>query len=350
MGKIDRVKRRLVSGAVEENVDTLRGFGPWTLKRRRNGLRVWLRRAYLAFLPFTLIGSSWLVFTVTGAVAPPQRPTEATMAAAKSLAAPVSAVDVATRPPYAEPDQMFEAPPTPMSIDAIPLQVRRVILDAGHGGSDPGTVSGRLLEKDITLDINRRLRSLLESAGFEVRLTRMADETMALRERAALANSSSGDIFISVHVNSIRGSRAIRGIETYYLGPTDDPLLTELAASENRGSGYTLNAYKRLLEQIYTDARQDESRKLAHSIQTGLHGELVRSNPTLANWGVRKAPFVVLVATDMPAILAEVSCLSNPEEARLLATGEYRQEIAEALFKGIVNYAEDREGSNRKGI
>lgn len=348
MGKIDRVKRRLVSGAVEENLDTMRGVGPWILKRQRNGVRVWMRRAYLAFLPFTLIASSWLVFTVTGAVAPPERPPE--LLVASNAAASSAAVDIATRPPFAEPDQMFEAPPMPMSIDAIPLQVRRVILDAGHGGSDPGTVAGRLLEKDITLDVNRRLRTLLEGAGFEVRLTRMADETMALRDRAALANSSSGDVFVSIHVNSIRGSRAIRGIETYYLGPTDDPLLTELAASENRGSGYTLNAYKQLLEKIYTDARQDESRKLAHAVQNGLHGELVRSNPNLANWGVRKAPFVVLVATDMPAILAEVSCLSNPEEARLLETGEYRQQIAEALFKGIVNYAKDREGSSQKGI
>lgn len=347
MGKIDRVKRRLVNGAVEENLDTMRGLGPWSLKGRRSGVGVWLRRAYLAFLPFTLIFSSWLVITVTGAVAPPDRPPEALVSEAPVA---VPAVDIATRPPYAEPDQMFETPPTPMSIDALPLQVRRVILDAGHGGSDPGTVSGKLLEKDITLDINTRLRTLLEEAKFEVVLTRSTDETIALRDRASMANSSDADIFVSIHVNSIRGSRAIRGIETYYLGPTDDPLLTQLAASENRGSGYTLSAYKRLLEMIYTDARQDESRKLAQAVQSGLHGELVRTTPSLANWGVRKAPFVVLVATDMPAILTEVSCLSNPDEARLLATDEYRQQIAEALFKGIVNYTHDREGSTRKGI
>ena len=160
-----------------------------------------------------------------------------------------------------------------------------------------------------------------------------------------MANRTAADIFVSVHVNSIRGSRAIRGVETYYLGPTDDPLLTKLAASENRGSGYTLAAYKSLLEQIYTDARQDESRKLAQAVQNDLYGHLRSNNSRLANWGVRKAPFVVLVATDMPAILTEVSCLSNPDEARKLATGEYRQEIAEALFKGIVSYAESREGS-----
>jgi N-acetylmuramoyl-L-alanine amidase len=349
MGKIDRVKRRLVNGAVEDNVDIMRGFGPWTLRRRRHGLRVWLRRAYLAFLPFTLIFSSWLVFTVTGAVAPAAAPPIDLLAASPSLT-PATPVDTRGRPPFAEPDQMFEAPPTPMNIAAIPLSVRRVILDAGHGGSDPGTVSGRLLEKDITLDINLHLRNLLEEANFEVQLTRTVDETMALRDRASIANTSSADIFVSIHVNSIRGSRAIRGIETYYLGPTDDPLLTELAASENRGSGYTLNTYRKLLEKIYTDARQDESRRLAQAVQDGLHGELRRVNPALANWGVRKAPFVVLVATEMPAILVEVSCLSNADEAKKLATEEYRKQIAAALFKGITSYAEAREGSSQKGI
>jgi len=348
MGKTERVKRRLVNGAVEENLDAMRGIGPWTLKRRRDGVRLWLRRAYLAFLPFTLILSSWLVFTVTGAVAPPPRPPELLIDSLPASPA-TPPVDVRTRPRVAEPDQLFETPPMPMSIDAIPLSVRRVILDAGHGGSDPGTVSGRLLEKDITLDISLRLRTLLEEANFEVILTRSTDQTLALRERASVANSSDSDIFISVHVNSIRDSRAIRGVETYYLGPTDDPLLTRLAATENRGSGFTLSTYKKLLEKIYTDARQNESRKLAQAIQEGLFGELRKSDPGLQNWGVRKAPFVVLVATEMPAILAEVSCLSNPEEAKKLATEEYRQQIAEALFDGIVNYAETREGTSQKG-
>jgi N-acetylmuramoyl-L-alanine amidase len=238
----------------------------------------------------------------------------------------------------------------PIDVASLNLSVRRVILDAGHGGSDPGTVSGELLEKNITLDINSRLERMLRQAGFDVEVTRREDRTVPLRARAEIANDSSGDVFVSIHVNSIRGSHAIRGIETYYLGPTDDPVLNELAASENRGSGYTLADYRRLLEGIYADVRQDESRALAESIQKSLHGDLVSVNPYLEDWGVRKAPFVVLVATEMPAILAEVACLSNKEEAKLLATDEYRQRIADALFKGIVAYAQVRGGEAEKGI
>ncbi|MCM2316813.1 MAG: N-acetylmuramoyl-L-alanine amidase [Thermoanaerobaculia bacterium] len=308
----------------------------------------------MVLLPVSLLASTLLVSAVTGefpfvddrratmSVGSPMQPSPAVVSAvdAKKNAAP--------RPSPTE--KVFTELPVPIDVAALDLSVRRVILDAGHGGSDPGTVSGPLLEKDITLDINVRLERMLKQAGFDVEVTRHDDRTLPLRQRANIANDSSGDIFVSVHVNSIRGSHAIRGIETYYLGPTDDPILNELAASENRGSGYTLADYRRLLEGIYADVRQDESRALAEAIQKNLHGDLVAVNPSLENWGVRKAPFVVLVATEMPAILAEVACLSNQEEARLLETGKYRQQIADALFKGIVAYARVRGGEAEKGI
>ena len=353
MGKLKRVKRRLVSGAVLDNLETMRGFGPWTLKRRQ-GTQVWVRRAYIMLLPVSLLASTLLVSAVTG-----EFPFDAQKGAAMSVAPAIQARPATTSPlatqtaatPHRSPsEKVFTELPVPIDVAALDLSVRRVILDAGHGGSDPGTVSGHLLEKDITLAINLRLERMLKQAGFDVEVTRHDDRTVPLRQRARLANDSAGDIFVSVHVNSIRGSRAIRGIETYYLGSTDDPMLNELAASENRGSGYTLADYRRLLEGIYADVRQDESRALADAIQTNLHGELVTLNPKLENWGVRKAPFVVLVATEMPAILAEVACLSNQEEARLLETGDYRQQIADALFKGIVAYAQVRGGEAEKGI
>lgn len=353
MGKLKRVKRRLVSGAVSDNLETMRGFGPWTL-RRRHSSRAWLRRTYMVLLPVSLLASTLLVSAVTGEFPFDKGRAVATVAAspAVTVAAPRPVAARPTRPaaPPSTDSKVFTELPVPIDVAALNLSVRRVILDAGHGGSDPGTVSGQLLEKDITLDINNRLARMLRQAGFDVEVTRDADRTVPLRARAGLANDSSGDIFVSIHVNSIRGSHAIRGIETYYLGPTDDPLLNELAASENRGSGYTLADYRRLLEGIYADVRQDESRALAETIQKSLHGDLVSVNPYLENWGVRKAPFVVLVATEMPAILAEVACLSNNEEARLLATDEYRQRIADALFKGIVAYARVRGGEAEKGI
>ncbi|MBI2212313.1 MAG: N-acetylmuramoyl-L-alanine amidase [Acidobacteria bacterium] len=354
MGKLKRVKRRLVSGAVSDNLETIRGFGPWTL-RRRHAARAWLRRTYMVLLPLSLLASTLLVSAVTGEfpfdkkhVVPAVASTTAvTVASSRPLAAPRAQ----QQPPAPmSADRVFTELPVPIDVASLNLSVRRVILDAGHGGSDPGTVSGDLLEKDITLDINARLERMLKQANFDVQVTRQEDRTVPLRARASIANDSSGDIFVSIHVNSIRGSHAIRGIETYYLGPTDDPILNELAASENRGSGYTLSDYRRLLEGIYADVRRDESRALAESIQRNLHGDLVSVNPHLENWGVRKAPFVVLVATEMPAILAEVACLSNKDEAKLLATDEYRQQIADALFKGIVAYARVRGGEAEKGI
>jgi N-acetylmuramoyl-L-alanine amidase len=353
MGKLKRVKRRLVSGAVSDNLETIRGFGPWTL-RRRHSSRAWLRRTYMVLLPVSLLASTLLVSAVTGEFPFDRKHSVAAVAVTPAVTVASARPVAARREPPASAsmpaDRVFKDLPVPIDVAALNLSVHRVILDAGHGGSDPGTVSGELLEKDITLDINKRLERMLRQAGFDVEVTREEDRTVPLRARASIANKSSGDIFVSIHVNSIRGSHAIRGIETYYLGPTDDPMLNELAASENRGSGYTLADYRRLLEGIYADVRQDESRALAESIQKNLHGDLVSVNPYLENWGVRKAPFVVLVATEMPAILAEVACLSNKEEANLLETDAYRQRIADALFKGIVAYARVRGGEAEKGI
>src|SRR5207249_11352018 len=122
----------------------------------------------------------------------------------------------------------------PVKAAAFPLAVRRVILDAGHGGKDAGASSATLLtEKEITLDIEKRLRQLLQSGGFEVVSTRSDDRMIPLRERARLANSSEGDIFVSIHVNSLRSHTVSHGVETYFLGPTRDPILTQLAAEEN---------------------------------------------------------------------------------------------------------------------
>ncbi len=198
-----------------------------------------------------------------------------------------------------------------------------------------------LVEKELTLDISLRTAELLGAHGFEVRLTRDSDTPLPLNQRAAVANAMGGDVLVSIHVNWIP-NRRVRGVETYWLGPTDDPFIKELAAAENRSSGYSLADFRRLLEGIYVDVRKDESRRLAEAVQAEMHKSLARLNPTLQDRGVKTAPFLVLVATEMPAILAEVSCLSNDEEARLLATANYRRRIAEALTAGIVAYAQQR--------
>ena len=240
------------------------------------------------------------------------------------------------------------AAPEPFDPSAIPLAVRRIVVDPGHGGPDDGTTGFGLDEKSMTLDIAHRLQDRLEADGFEVYLTREDDRAVSLRERAQTANDLRADLFISIHINWI-AERSVRGLETYFLGATDDPELNELARRENRDSGYSLADMKSLLESIYTGVRTDESRQLATRIQRSLYSSLIRQNPDLKNRGVKTAPFVVLVATEMPAILAEVSCLSNQQEAQLLSRPLYREHIAEALSRGIRAYADEVNQSEAKG-
>jgi N-acetylmuramoyl-L-alanine amidase len=230
--------------------------------------------------------------------------------------------------------------PAPIDLAVLPLGVRKIVVDPGHGGKDAGTSTpGGLAEKEVTLDIGIRLRQLLEQAAFEVVMTREKDEAVPLRQRIALANAQGADLFVSIHLNWIDGGQ-VRGMETYYLGPTEDPVLLQLAARENRDSGYSLADFRKLLDHIYLSVRRDESRRLAESVQRTLVTALRRKHPALVNRGVKTAPFAVLAGTEMPAILAEVACLSHPEEAHLLATPQYRQDIAQALLQGIRAYVQ----------
>jgi N-acetylmuramoyl-L-alanine amidase len=233
----------------------------------------------------------------------------------------------------------------------LALSVRRIVIDAGHGGENLGTSGARgLAEKDLTLDIAERVRHLIAARGFDVVMTRTSDETLSLQQRAATANGRRGDIFVSIHLNSIAPASA-KGVETYFLGPSEGAEHDAIAAAENQHSGYSLSDMRALLERIYTDARRDESKRLATAVQRALVSQLLTVDPTIADRGVKMAPFVVLGATEMPAILAEVSCLSNPEEAERLRTSAYRQTLAEALVAGIQNFAFDsrRTASERTG-
>lgn len=230
-------------------------------------------------------------------------------------------------------------PPQPVDRRVFPLPVTRIVIDPGHGGEQEGTVAPLGgTEKEITLDIGLRLRALLEAEGFQVAMTREGDVEVALDERARLANEAEGDVFVSIHVNSIPDRRT-RGVETYVLGATDDPFLARLARSENQDSGYSLADLRELLDGLYADLRYEESRRLARAVQGELYGSLRRLNPEVRDWGIKAAPFIVLIHTRMPAILVEVACLSNREEARLLARESYRQYIALSLFAGIRSYA-----------
>ena len=221
----------------------------------------------------------------------------------------------------------------------MPLALRTVILDPGHGGDNEGTKAPvGLVEKEVTLDIARRLSDLLSASGYDVVLTRDRDVGMSLRDRADLANNRRGDIFVSIHVNWLE-NRELRGLETFYLGPTDDPYLEALAARENQQSGYSLSDQREILQKVYAGFRQEESRRLAESVQRSLFESLYQVDERVRDRGVKSAPFGVLTRTEMPAILAEVSSVSNEVESRLLMTPIYRQYLAEALFRGIESYS-----------
>jgi len=334
-GKIDRVKRQLLSEAVADNLDTIRGLPPRSLRPVRRLARTWLRRATLVLVPFAVVGSTYIAGSRT-------------LAVSESRGLAVSRSQMISYTPRPR-DPETPQPLVSVSASAFPLSVRRVILDAGHGGSDPGTTAAQISEKEITLDIETRLRALLLRRGFEVVTTRADDRLVALRERARLANSSDGDIFVSIHVNALQAHTESHGVETYYLGPTNDPSLTKLAAAENLVSGYSIADMRKLLDRVYADVRRDESHQLASSVQHQLFAGLRAVDPGLENWGVKRAPFIVLTATEMPAILAEVGCLSNEREAQMLRSPIYRQQIAQALFNGIHAYASENDAPQKKG-
>jgi N-acetylmuramoyl-L-alanine amidase len=239
--------------------------------------------------------------------------------------------------------------PRRLTRTVLPLAVKKIVLDPGHGGRQHGAISDSgVSEKDITLDIALRLRRLLRDAPWQVMMTREKDETVSLDERAVFANANGADLFISIHVNWLPRPQ-IRPLETYYAGPTDDPAVLRLASLENQASGYALSDYRQLLEKIYIDARRDESGVLARTVNAELYQTLSRIHPALENLGVKTAPFVVLMGTQMPAILAEVSSLSNAKDVEALAGADYREMIALALMRGIRLYVDTLNDVTRKG-
>jgi N-acetylmuramoyl-L-alanine amidase len=239
-------------------------------------------------------------------------------------------------------------PPRPLDRSALPLTVQTVVIDAGHGGEPGTTAANGITEKDITLDVALRLRRVLKDAPFKVLLTRDIDKKLSLEQRVAYANENKADLFVSIHVNWME-PQSIRALETYYVGPTDDPEILKLAGRENKDSRHALADYKKILEKIYADERRDDSRSLAHTIQNQLYRVLRPVNPELQNRGVKTAPFAVLIGTQMPAVLVEIACLSNDQEAELLTTETYREIIAVALGRSIRSYASSVKTAGTKG-
>jgi len=230
-------------------------------------------------------------------------------------------------------------------IRALGLKIGRIVIDPGHGGHDTGTIGPNgLEEKDLVLEVGRRLGKLLETRlGAEVVYTRKDDTFIPLETRTAIANQQRADLFISIHANSSQDSAA-RGVETYYLNFTSSPEALEVAARENAVSEKSIYELQDLVKKIALKEKIEESREFAGDVQESLHSGLAAKSPAIRNRGVKKAPFIVLIGANMPSILAEISFVSNPADEHRLETSEYRQRIAESLYRGIAKYADGLSG------
>ncbi|HWY49038.1 MAG TPA: N-acetylmuramoyl-L-alanine amidase [Bryobacteraceae bacterium] len=225
-------------------------------------------------------------------------------------------------------------------IRVLGLKVGRIVLDPGHGGHDTGTVGPEgLREKDLVLDVAKRLGALIEDRlGSEVIYTRTDDTFVPLERRTEIANEAKADLFLSIHANSST-LHSVAGVETYYLNFTTSKAALEVAARENAGSQKTIYELQDLLEKIALKDKVEESREFATRIQSALFSVSAKGDPKAKDRGIRKAPFVVLIGATMPSVLSEIGFISNAHDESIMKRAEYRDRLAEALYKGLAGYA-----------
>jgi N-acetylmuramoyl-L-alanine amidase len=218
------------------------------------------------------------------------------------------------------------------------LSVSRIVIDAGHGGHDPGAHGNGINEAELTLDVAQRLQKLLEKQpGFEVVMTRDTDEFIPLQERTAIANREGADLFLSIHANASRNVQA-HGIETYFLNFATNPEAEAVAARENAASGQAMHDLPDIVKAIALNNKINESREFAATVQKSMVKHLNSKNHVVRDLGVKQAPFVVLIGATMPSVLAEISFVTNKQDGTVLKTQAYRQQITQALFEAIQNY------------
>jgi N-acetylmuramoyl-L-alanine amidase len=223
------------------------------------------------------------------------------------------------------------------------LKIGRIVIDAGHGGHDTGTIGpSGLMEKDLCLDLALRLGKMIQEKlpGTEVIYTREDDTFIPLENRAPIANQSKADLFLSIHANSSRDKSA-RGIETFYLNFSASDEAMEVAARENALSQSSIHELQDLIKKIAKNEKIEESREFAAEIQENLSNRLQKVSKSNKSRGVKKAPFIVLIGANMPAVLAEISFISNPTDETLLKKGEHRNRVVEGLFHGIEKYLQN---------
>jgi N-acetylmuramoyl-L-alanine amidase len=267
-----------------------------------------------------------------------------------------------TRVPAEGETRQIIAPPIPLPPPAanadgkfsiarqLGLGVSRIVIDAGHGGHDPGAQSSGLSEAELTLDVAQRLSKLLQKQpGMEVVMTRDTDVFIPLEERTAIANREGADLFLSIHANASRSPRA-RGVETYFLNFATNTDAEAVAARENSASGRAMHSLPDIVRAIALNNKIDESRDFADMVQQSMVNRLGARNKLLKDLGVKQAPFVVLIGAAMPSVLAEISFVTHRQEGQLLKTAGYRQQIAEALLDAVVKYQHSLKKPRASGV
>ena len=239
----------------------------------------------------------------------------------------------------APPTKVVQIPNAPSLAQQLGLGIKRVILDPGHGGKDPGAIGYQgLREKDVVLKVAKKVaRKITKELGIEVVLTRKRDRFLPLEERTAIANTKNGDLFISIHANAAETKQA-NGIETYYLDLAVTEGEMQIAAKENATSARKISDLQKILSHLMNNTKKDESARLASIVQTSLMTGL-STKYKIRDHGVKKAPFIVLIGAQMPSVLTEIAFLTNPTEATRLRNDKYLEEIADHITEGIVKYA-----------
>jgi N-acetylmuramoyl-L-alanine amidase len=311
-----------------------------------------LYNPYRVVIDFARAPAALIAKAATGpATVIPQPPARASVTPVAAAASPTSADASPLAEPTDDPDAAgvaaaASAPAAPalnrsggFSLSRqLGLRVSRVVIDPGHGGHDPGAKTRGLTEADLVLDVALRLEKLLSKQdGFEVVLTRRVDTFVSLEERTAIANREGADLFLSIHANASTNTAA-RGVETYFLNLTTNPDAEMVAARENAASSRSMSQLPDIVKAIALNNKIHESRDFAVMIQNSLAGQLQKTDQSVRNLGVKQAPFMVLLGATMPSVLAEISFITNRQEAAMLKTEKYRQRIAEALYAGVLRY------------
>ena len=259
---------------------------------------------------------------------------EATEAAAPAPVATAVSQQVSPPPPSAP-----SMPRLPSLAQQLGLGVKKIVIDPGHGGKDPGATAAGLKEKDVVLAVAKRLKSALEKElGCQVTLTRNDDRFLGLEERTAFANTQGADLFLSLHLNA-HTSTKVHGFETYYLNLTTNPAAMRVAALENATSTHQLSDLQDILSNIMKNSKIAESARLARLVNDAVaHGLSEEEGGTMKNYGVKQAPFYVLIGAQMPAILLEMAFITNPDDAKRITSDDYIDAMTKHITQGVLAY------------